>query len=525
MPRFRIHKFEDSFQCIKDSGKRGKQGYVKKAHWYERKIKIGDVSLNKGSLIDFINSKSSPSEKLYKGWFNGRFFGLGGAKDSRVRRQLNAIFKNSTSLTSIPLSKVPSPPKPQLTKLNYEQLLENSKKFQTHVVKMQTEDNQLAAMPEKAEQIAAFANATHPFVSEKVWILAHRFLELKKKNGTATEKLLYANLSLAEFFDRLITNRPIVFYLENDTSLLKDGTRVAGGFESIGSNGEKDPLTLKNYLSYDEMQISAYLGLSTPTHFINNGSRHNGGKKGHDSFEETGIYYGMVGARFEKTGFMEDEFAMVRKNALRDPNKMALWSQFFEMDLPPFENVDPSSPRFIKVKEAYFDVEIYRAIMKPRIEAYLIDADSRSAEAGKLGYLHLVGLGLGVWAPQGIDTKILGNIQRDIYLEVLKERKFENIGILNFSYFPDDVKNFSIDVADKTIEILTSKRNPADKIPEGYLLCAQYAWDGNSFPGNEYWLGKLSCSGDPAAICSSTLGELQNPLINPNARGPALHVY
>jgi len=41
-----------------------------------------------------------------------------------------------------------------------------------------------------------------------------------------------------------------------------------------------------------------------------------------------------------------------------------------------------------------------------------------------------------------------------------------------------------------------------------------YPWDGNSFPGNEYWRGLLMVSGDPAAASCSAIAELQNPFIN-----------
>lgn len=69
--------------------------------------------------------------------------------------------------------------------------------------------------------------------------------------------------------------------------------------------------------------------------------------------------------------------------------------------------------------------------------------------------------------------------------------------------------------AKQNIKVLFSKRSPAANLESDELLVLSYAWDGNAFPGNEYWVGSLFASGDPAAACMSQVAELHNPLVNP----------
>jgi hypothetical protein len=69
--------------------------------------------------------------------------------------------------------------------------------------------------------------------------------------------------------------------------------------------------------------------------------------------------------------------------------------------------------------------------------------------------------------------------------------------------------------------------NPHERLKEddeGKLLVVSYAWDANALPGNEFWMGSLSTSSDPAAACSTQVAELHNWHINGKVCGGNLRV-
>ncbi len=77
------------------------------------------------------------------------------------------------------------------------------------------------------------------------------------------------------------------------------------------------------------------------------------------------------------------------------------------------------------------------------------------------------------------------------------------------------------------IKIHISRRDPYEPLPEGgdgKVVVSCWAYDGNSYPGNEYWRGSLSTSSDPAAACATQVVELHNPRINPKMSGANLRI-
>ena len=112
-----------------------------------------------------------------------------------------------------------------------------------------------------------------------------------------------------------------------------------------------------------------------------------------------------------------------------------------------------------------------------------------------------------------VNKSVLSNIQC-IYFGHFRDVDAENI------FTEPRARNNEYVVRDRNrqrIKCQLGRRDPAAKLSGEYagcLLSACFAWDSNAFPGNEYWIGQLSASGDPAAASCSTIPFVQNPEIN-----------
>lgn len=364
--------------------------------------------------------------------------------------------------------------------------------------------------------------------------LVQQFLKHKRLHGSPVEKALYGQhgWSWSRQVARLIEKRPLVFMGGHDFTMMRDYTQLddTGEWDHVGETVSSDEhakernktLFLKDYLSYDEIMLGSLFGVSGPSYFINDGDRYNKahpGKPG--TYEERGVIVGLVGARFERASQMDSIFCIPRERGRRtgmDPKLEGIFRDWFcEVS---------GGDVLIDSAEKTFHAAIYKARIRISADVLLLEASERARVANKKAYVHIVGLGLGVWGIYGVP-------QAQYYVETfaaalkeLDESARRHIGVLDFAYIKPESQTAVDQITalgmDHDIEVRFSKRNPAARLrgPDAdHLLVISYAWDGNSFPGNEYWVHMLSASGDPAAACMSTISELHNPMTNPGFLG------
>ncbi|ERL87582.1 hypothetical protein D910_04973 [Dendroctonus ponderosae] len=396
-----------------------------------------------------------------------------------------------------------------------EEIISNSEKFP---IKFPVDSGRLATLLKKdvSEELTKNINSVYPFIHETVLGLYVKFIIFKRTYGTLIEKQFYEFMTLNEFVDRLLKKRAVMFMGKNDKYILLDGERGASKWETIGTTEEKAPLTLEKCLSYDEIKLSAFLYVSSYTHFVNKGDRKNKAVylQNRALVEKTGIIAGMIGPRLKKQGVMDFQEMVITEKQNKGVE--------FKFELKSGAETD----RFVDIKTpkgAIFDNHIYRKRLTIVFDCLLIEANQRALEAGKMAYIHLVGLGLGVWKTSDHQEKVF----MDCFSNRIKtlSKQLSSVSDICFSYFKeascgDLVHGNTIPIENhpkKGIKIHIFNRQPHEALNDegSKLLVVSYAWDGNAYPGNEYWNGQLGSSGDSAAASSTQVTELHNPQINP----------
>ena len=427
------------------------------------------------------------------------------------------------------LPQVPSTTQP----ITLTALISNSRTFTslpTHENLISTIVARSSDSAEAGAQILDDALKTRIIIHQRVVQLIENFLRVKIEFGSVIERDLYSNMTTKEFVQRLVLKRPLSFMGPNDETIARDGQPVRGAsrkWRLVGTEHQKEPLLLQDYLSYDEIAIAALLGVSSPTYFINSGARANMAKiaaKG--EYTERGVYVGLVGARFEVPDQMESRFLIESKlwsaqrgYGLHDPPSnhdqaiLRMWAEFYGAKDP--ETGIFGFPIHQQARRPVLNINLYKRRIGLTLETFLLECEGRGEDTWRKVHAFVVGLGLGVWQ--------YSQEQKPAYLEALIEA-IEKISLLYVEVVEVSWVATTFDGVDRKIvrcrdgnevTVVLTNNDPAARREEDRMLVACYAWDGNSFPGNEIWRGRMTASGDPAAVCCSTIGELQNPYVNP----------
>ncbi|XP_037936611.1 uncharacterized protein LOC119670427 [Teleopsis dalmanni] len=443
--------------------------------------------------------------------------------------------------------------KPNTSEIDINDIISRSSEFP---IKFGTNTCRIISQPKNRypviqQQIAS----AYPVIHERVLGLYMNFLEHKCKYGNKRELEIYTKLTLTDFIQRLLTKRCVSFFGKNDKFLLLNRENGCSGFMEVGTDKEKPPLVLSNVLSFDEIKLSALLSVSSHSEFINDGNRKNLGIVEEDKtkIERDGVVIGIIGARLSRRDVMEFQDIIISKTQntkengygeaieniadTRPADYRRIWKEFYEESDFLYSAIKKDGKRFGDARAKYdiFDNVIMKKRYAISFDTLLLESEAKAAQAKKNAFIHLVGIGLGVWR--------VAEQQEKIFLETFTERlkvlmeKLPHIAVVHFSWFKLDewgeLKNNGFLECEKHpnggIKTFLSKRNPAEKLNapelENMLVIISYPWDGNAQPGNEFWMKMLKSTGDSSTACSTLITELHNPYINSDmVNGNNLHI-
>ncbi|CRK95983.1 CLUMA_CG009424, isoform A [Clunio marinus] len=405
------------------------------------------------------------------------------------------------------------------------------------------------------------AQGTRPILSKEIYDLMENFIDyMKNLPGQEGEnyKVIYKDFKAPQLIKRLLMKRPLVFCNNDDYNVLRiNQPKIQSGkvkWDKIAKNLDKydeNSPYLREYISYDEILLSALVSISTPTYFVSDGS-----VKKHDAISENpflpkGILCGLVGARLRKKAYMEHRFVFPRDSEddsfFSVHHTDAFWignvypEAFPEGRIPTLEEIAEKMEIYDDIYEEQINVKYLKKRLSFSVIPLIEEGVARGIEYKNKVVVSVPPIGAGVWkgtVPEAticnlIVTAVLDYLDSTfdpkkleylcaIYLPVVDMKIYScysnknQISSIEVNRKDSSIKIKFKGVTDKQLTIFNQFRYVAQLLPEEFKSClivAAYAWDGNSYPGNEYWIDYLT-SFDPQAILCSNLGQFQNPEVN-----------
>lgn len=391
--------------------------------------------------------------------------------------------------------------------------------------------------------IENYMKYSYPFTSSKIVKLIEDFLKFKLEFGSEVEKEFYKNFTVFKFLNRILKKRALVFDSLHDRWLLRNGQQGSDLWSTIGTDEEgqiNSNLIMRDYLTYDELEISSLLCMSIYTPFINKGHSRNRAIDDNNNHEKNGIVICQTGPRTQKTTTMEWKFLIIDPsqnttefgygydNDSLFGNYMKIWASFYEVDyFPRYDEVVGQSHgssdiyldsisglkkenRFIKLenyKNIYLDSFLYKKRIKYFIELFLQEANARAMAICKKAVCFVIPIG-SEWFVSEIQNKIMTNV----YLDSIEETKYEHISDIHFHKFAD---NYDIGTYLNGINLYKNGMFPSENLRNpDKILIRNTDWNSNSYIGNEYYENNLSNSDASNSACSSFISYIGNPDIN-----------
>ena len=417
---------------------------------------------------------------------------------------------------------------PQLSDLEYQReadrFVEVSKKwhdhYKTNIGRKLPFDNRIVSVyAESPKELVHAMQETHVVMDRDVLLMIQQYCSTR-------------SISVKQYIERLIRDRPLVFMGKADSTTARfdeNGQIIASPNGAEWRSHQKD----EHYLRYSEMLFSSLLQVSSPTRFINIGDRNNRGildKTG--KFIDRGQIVAVVGPRFEIPDLMDSQFMhLLPKLTIETPYEGSieriLYDYYFSNGLQYYSYQDASKldkkifdSRYIKAKDGgLLDTIVYGKRLRLSMRPFILDANQVAKKAGKSAFVYISSWGLGVWSISPQQKEYFVKEFFSVTSELEGAGLLSHISHIHFSRVDADFFAGLTLSYTGNIQFLNNDNEPGsldnfDPQQSNLMLIYTFAWDGNSYPGNEYWIGALQASGDPAAACCSTIAETQNPQIN-----------